>query len=287
MNESILPPSPDSSAVIERDLLCIRCEYNLRTLALYARCPECGTPVEDSLIDEEELDRRYRLRRWMALLGAAVVIGIVSMSLNNLYWFNSMIGGTVGDYPRYLDWLDFFWALLMVPAAWLLTGRKLQKPYAYEYSVLVWTVRLIALLWLLDMSLFVLPLFHAILFSPWYETIFLSPGYVLILYIFLPLFVFHLRTILPREFAASRAWFRRWMLLECAMGAGYATLFISDQHTTLLARGPAGMASLADWLYLVLGLAFMVTSGVGIYAIYLTRSAIGPDRRTSPAGEAM
>ncbi len=35
--------------VISNDTLCVKCRYNLRALRLDARCPECGTPVRDSM----------------------------------------------------------------------------------------------------------------------------------------------------------------------------------------------------------------------------------------------
>lgn len=37
------------SDIIDHDLLCVTCEYNLRTLQPIGRCPECGTPVMRSL----------------------------------------------------------------------------------------------------------------------------------------------------------------------------------------------------------------------------------------------
>jgi uncharacterized repeat protein (TIGR04138 family) len=40
--------TPDSP--IEADVICQKCRYNLRTLAVTARCPECGFPVVRSYI---------------------------------------------------------------------------------------------------------------------------------------------------------------------------------------------------------------------------------------------
>ncbi len=42
-------PTPAPEPWIERDLLCHACLYNLRSLRKDARCPECGTPVADTL----------------------------------------------------------------------------------------------------------------------------------------------------------------------------------------------------------------------------------------------
>ena len=38
----------DTGAAITTDIPCISCGYNLRTLAVSARCPECGQPVEST-----------------------------------------------------------------------------------------------------------------------------------------------------------------------------------------------------------------------------------------------
>ena len=37
--------------IITRDVWCVGCGYNLRTLEIASRCPECGAPVEQSLLD--------------------------------------------------------------------------------------------------------------------------------------------------------------------------------------------------------------------------------------------
>lgn len=49
--ESALPPPrlpPDPQILV--DLICIGCEYNLKSLAIDGRCPECGHPVLPSLL---------------------------------------------------------------------------------------------------------------------------------------------------------------------------------------------------------------------------------------------
>lgn len=33
-----------------RDLYCVTCRYNLRTLSICGRCPECGTSVQETII---------------------------------------------------------------------------------------------------------------------------------------------------------------------------------------------------------------------------------------------
>src|SRR5690242_11816731 len=41
-------PVPPVQDVIETDLLCIGCQYNLRTRRAADRCPECGLAVAES-----------------------------------------------------------------------------------------------------------------------------------------------------------------------------------------------------------------------------------------------
>lgn len=55
-------------SVIDHDLPCIHCGYNLRTLHSTAVCPECGSPVTDTLIPSTELakSRPAWLRRLTA-----------------------------------------------------------------------------------------------------------------------------------------------------------------------------------------------------------------------------
>jgi hypothetical protein len=43
------PPGVAADAVIVGDLVCRRCDYNLRTISSAGRCPECGEPVNSSL----------------------------------------------------------------------------------------------------------------------------------------------------------------------------------------------------------------------------------------------
>jgi hypothetical protein len=63
----------DATLVVETDLPCVRCRYNLRTLSWAGHCPECGVAVELSL------GRRWRpgVTRWLAL--GVVMWGLASL----------------------------------------------------------------------------------------------------------------------------------------------------------------------------------------------------------------
>jgi hypothetical protein len=49
MDSSFPLPSPPPAAVVLENLPCRNCSYNLRTLPTTGTCPECGSPVADSL----------------------------------------------------------------------------------------------------------------------------------------------------------------------------------------------------------------------------------------------
>lgn len=75
------PALPISSAtVIERDVNCIACGYNLRSRSLDQVCPECGEPVERSVLvlpRPDETAAAIRLAAWALLLG--LVLGCIQL----------------------------------------------------------------------------------------------------------------------------------------------------------------------------------------------------------------
>lgn len=97
------------SEVINHDLLCVHCRYNLRGLTSDGDCPECGHPLADSLRGDRLCfaDRRW-LRRmaWGARLtffGVLLSMFRVQIRVENL-----------------LDAL--LWTVLLIPAAVLVAG---------------------------------------------------------------------------------------------------------------------------------------------------------------------
>ncbi len=50
-----------ANAVVNFDFACIQCEYNLRGLPVGNRCPECGTPVLESLSAGDPVDLYDRI----------------------------------------------------------------------------------------------------------------------------------------------------------------------------------------------------------------------------------
>lgn len=78
-----------AGAVVSRDLKCVGCAYNLRTLPVDSRCPECGLNVERSLLVLPQRDRTaaaIRLAAWglllsvlLGCLGPLSLVGFVLM----------------------------------------------------------------------------------------------------------------------------------------------------------------------------------------------------------------
>lgn len=77
-------PPVASVEVVRYDLLCLRCGYNLRTLSLSGRCPECGTRVAESWTPAPPLlwaDKEWlaRVRRGMSLILLSLLAGVIVM----------------------------------------------------------------------------------------------------------------------------------------------------------------------------------------------------------------
>ncbi len=78
---------------IAEDLLCIRCEYNLRTLSEEGRCPECGLLVADTLKIRRGSRARARLlsrRRGVALLLFFQIVVWLLIAAATLPWRNAL-----------------------------------------------------------------------------------------------------------------------------------------------------------------------------------------------------
>ena len=84
---------------VETDILCQRCKYNLRSLDATANCPECNTPVADTLrvVDLGE-HGRGPIRKLQLELSTACVVFIPIADLIAVF-------GT-GDFLRVIFWGD-------------------------------------------------------------------------------------------------------------------------------------------------------------------------------------
>jgi len=69
-----MPPLPDTVAT---DVPCLNCSYNLRTLSLAGKCPECGQPVSISFRGDLLI---YAPKRWLT----TVTLGCRALTLGLL-----------------------------------------------------------------------------------------------------------------------------------------------------------------------------------------------------------
>src|SRR5882724_5427937 len=83
---STLATTPPAS--LNQNLPCLRCGYNLRTLSIDARCPECSTPVASSL---NPAPLRYEDPSWTSILALAMGLLLVATSLELLYIIASLL----------------------------------------------------------------------------------------------------------------------------------------------------------------------------------------------------
>lgn len=93
---------PAPGQVVSDDRPCLVCGYNLRSMAVSAQCPECGTPVERSLrgilLRYSSPDYVATMRRGITLVEASLVLQIL-MVVVGIAVMGVFIGtGTIG--PR-------------------------------------------------------------------------------------------------------------------------------------------------------------------------------------------
>ena len=108
-------PAPIAAGDITIDLPCARCGYNLRGLRADHLCPECGTPIERSLIgnllrfaDPEWLAKLrlgIALRLWNLLVAAFLGVGAVIAQFFGLFTIQTAIGILGGLLGLWAVWL--------------------------------------------------------------------------------------------------------------------------------------------------------------------------------------
>jgi len=78
MTESVGSPPPAAAAIIDTDLACSGCGYNLRTQPEDGACPECGQSIAKTREDQVKLLRIFTPDRFPALSrSSAIVLGVV------------------------------------------------------------------------------------------------------------------------------------------------------------------------------------------------------------------
>jgi len=72
------PPSLTEATVVSVDTPCKKCQYNLRSLSVEGRCPECGTPVGLSIKGDL---LRYSVPTWLRTLRRGVICIIAGLAV--------------------------------------------------------------------------------------------------------------------------------------------------------------------------------------------------------------
>ncbi len=127
----------DEHGRLDEDLLCLKCDYNLRSLTPTADCPECGTPVRRSqhrrtlrACSPQWLDRLRRgfLGLWLALLTAALFV-VLRKALRHEITCNLFISPRL--HVGSLAGSDWLWASVLavlfftgVAGTWLITSPE-------------------------------------------------------------------------------------------------------------------------------------------------------------------
>jgi hypothetical protein len=104
------PITQGPSQVIERDIACVRCEYNLRTLATSGLCPECGLEVARTLAAMEVADARW-LRRMSWGLRCFFLAAAFGLQLVDVWW------------DRWRSGRQLFWGTILIGLVWVVTVR--------------------------------------------------------------------------------------------------------------------------------------------------------------------
>lgn len=121
---------------INRHMPCVHCGYNLRTLKLNARCPECANPVRHTA----DIYRRgvRPLNRWVTRLGTGlltvVLVAALVLLLIGAFWLLVGLLYVAGTllYFGVIAALFFACGVLLL-AAWqvldhFLTQRRIPRP---------------------------------------------------------------------------------------------------------------------------------------------------------------
>ena len=113
------------------DLPCISCGYNLRSLPMSGRCPECNSPIEEALHHGWLM---FADPQWLARLRSGVTLILWSLLAAVICYFALVIGMVVfflpSGQPKDLQFLQ--WPMLAVGlglwTAWLVSVVRLTTP---------------------------------------------------------------------------------------------------------------------------------------------------------------
>lgn len=152
------PPGPPDPTLLETDLPCVSCGYNLRGLPPGGRCPECATPVAVSLQGD---GLRFANRRWLQGIrwGVAALIAahLYPLGLSLLFMFGpSLAAPSSTTQIILLFFVCFVYLALQIVGTvgtFLITSRDPRTMSGSDRRVLAWAARTAAVVLLVSASL--------------------------------------------------------------------------------------------------------------------------------------
>ena len=167
--------------LIDRDCPCSTCQYNLRTVSLAARCPECATPVIDSLRAHAQ-SAAATDPKWLRAITNSLLWLILAMLFPWLFLVVGVPERSLGSWLTFdrLRLAVFLTpAILAIAASWRMGAapRRIYRSADDDQPVTRWLLRGFALVWLLPLLIIAGPLSDPLFNLQPYELLLLLLGW--------------------------------------------------------------------------------------------------------------
>lgn len=126
------------------DRTCVGCAYNLRGLLVTGNCPECGSPVEQSLHGNELW---YSNPQWLKYLRWGMTL-MIALTVANVLWHSAIYFLEIGFHDALGYYLAGIISLssIAIIMVWLLTAREPRTLGSAQRVSLRMTIRVLTIL---------------------------------------------------------------------------------------------------------------------------------------------